>query len=484
MRSTSLLDKRDPNFRPGWGTYALQGVIRPELAARVGGLLRDKTISYAFRTLLLDALEGSTVADVLAHDLEAILTDRSAIYGVRHRAGEALAKCAASVDWPSIVAQLVELNDDNSARLAVDMLSIAGFHHFDDAAVADTVFAYGSQRSSVIGRLHAFERDLPAERIDVVLDLLAARAGKAREDKEEGYNGEDVTDVAMTLIARRLGLGSIDPIRLWTWLEPFRGGHGYHRTVQEEIAAWLKANDDVRRAIQRHLLLDRPGDSPIRMLAWPMHRTVPGIAPTPGDVSVMLNTFGTPARSPPPEVARWKDVLYLTQHGPDAGAEVRAAARAFAGARKGLHQFLDRLAEACRDELLKMIGDYPLGILCAPEGHLANDNRADVQCTIGELMLPIEVKGQWHADLWTAAATQLDRKYASDWRADRRGIYLVFWFGRNVRVGKQPRTAPDKAVRPQSAQELTCALCNALPPALIGPISIIVIDLTLQRVSQ
>jgi len=134
--------------------------------------------------------------------------------------------------------------------------------------------------------------------------------------------------------------------------------------------------------------------------------------------------------------------------------------------------------EACRDEILKMIGEYPLGVLCAPEGHLADDNRADIQCTIGELMLPIEVKGQWHKELWTAAETQLDRKYASDWRADRRGIYLVLWFGREVSKNKQPRAQRKGKRRPKEAADLAAGLRTALPIVLRNHIEIVVLDLT------
>ncbi len=148
--------------------------------------------------------------------------------------------------------------------------------------------------------------------------------------------------------------------------------------------------------------------------------------------------------------------------------------------RKGFFDHLGkpRNEEACRDEILKMVGDYPLGILCAPEGHLADDKRADIQCTIGQLMLPIEVKGQWHDELWTAAATQLDRKYTRDWRADRRGIYLVLWFGREVSESKQPRAQRKGKRRPKEAADLAAGLRTALPIVLRNHIEIVVLDLT------
>ncbi len=42
--------------------------------------------------------------------------------------------------------------------------------------------------------------------------------------------------------------------------------------------------------------------------------------------------------------------------------------------------------------------------------------------------LPIEIKGQWHKEVWTAATEQL-QNYTREYRSDGRGIYLVLWFG-------------------------------------------------------
>ncbi|SDG37920.1 NACHT domain-containing protein [Sulfitobacter delicatus] len=133
--------------------------------------------------------------------------------------------------------------------------------------------------------------------------------------------------------------------------------------------------------------------------------------------------------------------------------------------------------EACRDTILKMLGDYPSGILCEPEGHLADDKRADIKCTIGNLMLPIEIKGQWHKDLWGAADTQLDRLYSADWRAERRGIYLVLWFGARVPKNKKLKGPKRGLDTPSSASELQDALIQNSECAKQGNIEVIVVDL-------
>lgn len=62
------------------------------------------------------------------------------------------------------------------------------------------------------------------------------------------------------------------------------------------------------------------------------------------------------------------------------------------------------------------------------EGTMQNNTRCDLLCTHGQIDVPIEIKGQWHTDLWQAAWTQLN-DYTHHYRANGRGIYVVLWFG-------------------------------------------------------
>ncbi|MFE0305528.1 hypothetical protein, partial [Bacillus altitudinis] len=85
--------------------------------------------------------------------------------------------------------------------------------------------------------------------------------------------------------------------------------------------------------------------------------------------------------------------------------------------------------ERCRDHLIGLLRQGSNEVVYEVEVHEADDKEADIGCTIGQLRLPIEVKGQWHPELWTGADNQLNKLYAQDWRAEGRGIYLVLWFG-------------------------------------------------------
>lgn len=131
--------------------------------------------------------------------------------------------------------------------------------------------------------------------------------------------------------------------------------------------------------------------------------------------------------------------------------------------------------ERCRDHLLLMLGVLPEGIDLQPEGHMAADKEADIIANIASMRLPVEIKGQWHKALWTAADAQLDRLYASDYAAERLGIYLVLWFG----IGSpKPLRSPGKGkAAPTTPDELRLALVDGSVAAKSGRVEVVVLDL-------
>jgi hypothetical protein len=129
--------------------------------------------------------------------------------------------------------------------------------------------------------------------------------------------------------------------------------------------------------------------------------------------------------------------------------------------------------EHCRDEIIKMLRAIDNGLEYIPETHVADDKRVDIVARAHErLILPIEIKGQWHPELWTAADKQLDHLYINDWRAER-GVYLVLWFGT-----EDVRLPPDGGPKPKTAQELREALSATSNAVLGGPVDVVVLDLT------
>ena len=133
--------------------------------------------------------------------------------------------------------------------------------------------------------------------------------------------------------------------------------------------------------------------------------------------------------------------------------------------------------ERCRDYLLTMLGPRPESIELAPEVHLADDNRADIIASFAGMRMPIEIKGQWHAQLWRAADAQLDRLYSTDYAAEGRGIYVVLWFGPKVVESKKPRAEARGRKRPKTPEELRDGLIAASRAAQDGRVTVVVLDL-------
>ncbi len=118
----------------------------------------------------------------------------------------------------------------------------------------------------------------------------------------------------------------------------------------------------------------------------------------------------------------------------------------------------------------------PFDIHDVVEHQLEERNRCDLTATRmvngAPKMLVIEGKGQWHRDLFGAAATQLADRYAMHPDADDQGIYLVLWFGPDTPVAGSTRHEY------QSATELQTAIEGHLPDDLRGRIDVVVLDVS------
>jgi hypothetical protein len=129
----------------------------------------------------------------------------------------------------------------------------------------------------------------------------------------------------------------------------------------------------------------------------------------------------------------------------------------------------------CRDLIAGHLEPYleRLGVRTHTEGTMPDDKRCDLLCTIGALDLPIEIKGQWHNQVWTAATRQLEDNYGRHYRASGRGIYLVLWFG-NV-AGMNPPGIREHG-RPENAQAMLEAIPARSPAAISEKTALFVLD--------
>lgn len=135
--------------------------------------------------------------------------------------------------------------------------------------------------------------------------------------------------------------------------------------------------------------------------------------------------------------------------------------------------------EDCRDRLIGLLRERSQKISYEPESHGANDKRVDIACSAGQhLRIPIEIKGQWHRDVWHAADTQLDRLYNRDHRAENRGIYLVLWFGPQSLKNKKLQSPGRGFTPPQTPTQMQDMILARSTSAREGRTKIVVLDLT------
>lgn len=131
---------------------------------------------------------------------------------------------------------------------------------------------------------------------------------------------------------------------------------------------------------------------------------------------------------------------------------------------------------SCRDALLALLRGHlePLGIDSQPEFDYVNDKRADIRVSYrNSITVPIEIKGEWHSELWTAVQGQLIPQYTTQKETEGFGIYLVLWVG-----GSEQPPARDSGKRPLTSTELKSRLHSHLPKDIQPQIAVRVVDVT------
>tara|TARA_R110002110_G_scaffold198480_1_gene408807 strand:+ start:148 stop:4224 length:4077 start_codon:yes stop_codon:yes gene_type:complete len=118
----------------------------------------------------------------------------------------------------------------------------------------------------------------------------------------------------------------------------------------------------------------------------------------------------------------------------------------------------------------------PLGVNLVIEHQLANAKRSDFTASTlidGQArLLVVEIKGQWHRELYTAASIQLHERYSIHPDAAQQGIFLALWFGSEVDVAGRNNTSI------QNADELRGLILQQMPMSLHDSIDVVVLDLS------
>lgn len=130
-----------------------------------------------------------------------------------------------------------------------------------------------------------------------------------------------------------------------------------------------------------------------------------------------------------------------------------------------------------RDRIIEFLQPRCSGfdVITDKEQYMVNSNRCDITAKVSiggqQKLLVIEVKGQWHSELFSAAYEQLYKRYAMHPNAAEQGIYLVLWFGVD-------EVAAGNLNHFESVQQLQEKVVADIPTELKGRIDVFVLDLS------
>ena len=127
LAALERLSEQDPYFRSGdWGRHPASGLMRMELQEEIRALIEPPDRRGQLAALLLEALAGMALAAELSPTLEAIMFDPARYYHERASAWEALRDAGIHDDWEVAIRRLLDVGDDDSARLACEILGHVG----------------------------------------------------------------------------------------------------------------------------------------------------------------------------------------------------------------------------------------------------------------------------------------------------------------------------------------------------------------------
>ncbi len=334
------LAKRNPQFFVGYEPRA-EALVQPNLIDEVWRILTERTAddtafrcSWALRIVLARQIKGQQLITQRRDSLVAIMLDERQDFAIRADFGKVLAQHGDIPNWPKLLETMLGRRaTENSTRLAVDLIDDIGFEQFSDQQIVELILAYEgitlsalpreTDERRTVGTLYFVRRELPDARIDGVLDTLAEYLAPFGDDFSLQFDNFDVSNLIGDLVVRRLERPLSDPIALWRWLRPLRGDRGYVRANRDEIAEWFKSHAAERRLVQRHVLLDAPGDRNLGLRRWRLLEPLPGAQLSEDDVISLLDGLA-------PDDPRWRDVMMLTAHEGSEGKSARVAAKRFA----------------------------------------------------------------------------------------------------------------------------------------------------------
>jgi hypothetical protein len=355
LAALGRLAVQNPWFRSGsWSRQSADGLAQPALAPDIRRLLTAPETSFQLRSILLDAVQGSQIVQTLAPDLWDMVRSREGHrfnFAERSAAADALIALGGDQDWHGLIEQLHLLSSEDDRRLALELMTDIGPEHFEASLIVRAALAFlgllpdvaePQEAIDTIGPLHLLATKISAAQAQQVLDGLIAYAPSKQGLEWEARSA--LTDFVDLLVARRLEAGPVEPLDLLAWLRLARSREGRYGDRQKSISQFLLDHTDIRRAIQRHVLLVETDHDHVWGRSWRLSEIDPAFHPSADDVAALLTSQALSDRSRPEVREAWRDVVRLAARQEGAPAQVLAVAEPFARGDAELETYLREIS--------------------------------------------------------------------------------------------------------------------------------------------
>ena len=350
LHELAELSSQDPYFRAeDWNRHPAAGLMRIELKTEISTLLSNVHVHTHLVFLLLEAMVGSSIAGLLTPDLRRLLLNPDRIYGARSRTADVVKASGTLTPVGPIVEQLLALGDNDSQRLAFEVLVDSGLASMPAPLAIETLLAHaGLTVSSIKRREHKHSIYVPRNffaapsgpQLHAFLDQLAHYADLFAQ-KGSGLPQDAIADIAYTGILTAMdGETPVAPEQIWRWLGWVRHYQGYNTNAGNELRQRLGENVNLRRAIQAKVLLDAPPGE-VRLRAFALRDISIALVPSDDDVIALIETFSVRTDGAP-NLMRLREIVSEARTHAGLAAKVRRVALKVGGGDLSLRRDIDK----------------------------------------------------------------------------------------------------------------------------------------------
>ena len=355
LRELAKLSEEDPYFRSeDWGQHPASGLLRVELKDQILTIIGMPGLHTHLTLLLIDAMQGSALTSALLPELGAMMFDQRRYFGERSRAADALKASQALGDVETVVHRLLDLGDEDSNRLASELLQDVGVSTVPPELGVEAMLAHigltvspftgnDDDRMSVAHISSDLFACVAADHVGEMLDNLASYAQPLMETATHSAK-DQIGDLVRQAVVGALEAGAeVTPERLWRWIGWVRGEEGYSRETTVQLVSLLKNRLDLRRGLQAFRLLASPDQA--RTASYRFGRTGLGLDLDDADLIAILRTYAAGRGNASFNSDELTALVSLCRYRDGLSESVRAVAAEIAGGDPSFQAVLDEMSQ-------------------------------------------------------------------------------------------------------------------------------------------